>query len=59
MPDKNFDQLINTNPSSLIELKTTDAEFNYIDIWFTDQENRKLIEDNVNITLIIGTDHFG
>ena len=35
-------------------LKTTNAEFSFIKIWFTDQNNRSLeIEDNVNITLII------
>ena len=34
-------------------LKTTNGEFSFIEIWFTD--NRPLeIEDNVNITLIIG-----
>ena len=58
--DKSFDQLINIHPSSLIELKTIVAEFNFIDVWLTDQENRPLeIEDSVNITLIVGTDHFG
>ena len=37
-------------------LITTNAEFSFIEIWFTDQNNRTLeIEDNVNITLIIGT----
>ena len=35
-------------------LKTTNAEFSFIEIWFTDQDNIPLeIEDNVNITLII------
>ena len=35
-------------------LKTTNAEFPFIEIWFTGQNNRPLeIEDNVNITLII------
>ena len=37
-------------------LKTANAEFSFIEIWFTDQNKRPLeIEDNVNITLIIGT----
>ena len=37
-------------------LKTTNAEFSFIETWFTDQNNRPLeAEDNVNITLIIGT----
>ena len=36
-------------------LKTTNAEFQSIQLWFTDQNNRPLeIEDSVNITLIIG-----
>ena len=36
-------------------LKTTNAEFSFIEIWFTVQNNRPLeIEYNVNITLIIG-----
>ena len=37
-------------------LKATNAEFSFIEIWFTDQNNRPLeIDDNVNIALIIGT----
>ena len=37
-------------------LKTTNAEFSFIEIWFTDQNNRPLeIEDNVNTKLMIGT----
>ena len=36
-------------------LETTNAEFSFIEIWFTDQNNRPLEkEDNVNIRLIIG-----
>ena len=36
-------------------LKTTNAEFSFVQVWFTDQNNRPLeIEDNGNITLIIG-----
>ena len=36
-------------------LKTTNAEFSFMEIWFTDQNNRPLeIEDKLNITLIIG-----
>ena len=50
-----FGQLIIT-PRSATMLKTTNAEFPFIEIWFTNQNNRSLeIEDNVNITLIIGT----
>ena len=36
-------------------LKTTNAEFQSIQVWFTVQNNRPLeMEDSVNITLIIG-----
>ena len=56
VPNKKFGQLITITPHSLTMLKATNAEFSFIEIWFTDQNNRPLkIEDNVNITLIIGT----
>ena len=55
VPNKEFGQLITITPHSLTLLKTSNAEFSFIEIWFTDQNNRPLeIEDNVNITLIIG-----
>ena len=55
VPNKQFGQLITITPHSPTMLKTTNAEFSFIEIWFTDQNNRPLeIEDNVNITLIIG-----
>ena len=54
--NKEFGQLITITPHSPTMLKTTNAEFSFIEIWFTDQNNRPLgKEDNVNITLIIGT----
>ena len=53
--NKLFGQLITITTHSPTMLKTTNAEFSFIEIWFTDQNNRPLeIEDNVNITLIIG-----
>ena len=56
LPNKLFGQIITITPHSPTMLKTTNAEFSFIEIWFTDQNNRPLeIEDNVNITLIIGT----
>ena len=56
VPNKQFGQLITITPHSPTMLKTTNAEFSLIEIWFTDQNNRPLeLEDNVNITLIIGT----
>ena len=55
-PNKQFGQLITITPHSPTMLKTTNAEFSFIEIWFTDQNNGPLeIEDNVNITLIIVT----
>ena len=56
VPNKQFGQLITFTPHSLTMLKTTNAEFSFIEIWSTDQNNRPLeIKDNVNITLIVGT----
>ena len=53
--NKQFGQLITISPHSLIMLKTTNAEFQSVELWFTDQNNRPLeIQDSVNITLIIG-----
>ena len=55
VPNKHFGQLITITPHSPTMLKTTNAEFSFIGIRFTDSYNRPLeIEDNVNITLIIG-----
>ena len=54
VPNKQFGQLITITPHSLTMLKTNNAEVSFIEIWFTDQNNRPLeIEDNVNITLTI------
>ena len=56
VPNKKFCQLITITPHSLTMLKGTNAEFSFIEVRFKDQNNRALeIEDNVNITLIIGT----
>ena len=56
VPNKQYGQLINISPYTLIFLKTMNTEFSEIEIWFTDQNNNALeIEDNVNITLIINT----
>ena len=55
VPNEQFGQLITISPHSLTTLKTTNAEFQSIQLWFTDQNNRALeIEDRINITLIIG-----
>ena len=55
VPNKQFGQLINIAPHSLTMLGTTNTEFSSIEVWFTDQNSEPLkIEDNVNLTLIIG-----
>ena len=54
VPTKRYRQLISISPHSLVFLKTMNAEFSEIEIWFTDQNKNVLeIEDNVNISLII------
>ena len=47
-------QLIAIVLHSLTKLNTTNTEFSSIEIWFTDQNSKKLeIEHNVNMALII------
>ena len=40
--NKQFGQLITITPHSPSMLKTTNAEFLFIEVWFTDQNNRPL-----------------
>ena len=55
VPNIQFGQLITITPNSPTMFEKTNAEFSFIEIWLTDQNNRSLeIEDNVNITLMIG-----
>ena len=55
VPNKQFGQLINISPRSLTMLSTTNTEFSFIEVCFTGQNSEPLeIEDNVNLTLIIG-----
>ena len=54
VPDKKFGQLISVKPPVFIQCKTRDTIFDYIEIWFTDQNINSLqIEDKVSVTLII------
>ena len=54
MPNKSYVSLLNVEPSSLVFLKTYNAEFDEIVITFTDQNGRLLeIEDKANLTLLI------
>ena len=55
VPNKQFGQLINISPHSLTMINTVNTEFSYVEVSFTDQASKALeIEDNVNLTLIIG-----
>ena len=54
VPNKQFGQLITITPHSLTVLKTTNAEFLLIEMWFTDQNSRPLEIYYVNIALTIG-----
>ena len=52
--NKSFGQLLDILLKNLIILKTSNSEFSYIGIWFTDQNSKPLeIEDKINITLVI------
>ena len=52
VPNKQFGQLINISPHFLTMMN---SEFSFAEVWFTDQTSKALeIEDNVNLTLIIG-----
>ena len=55
IPNKQFGQLINISQYSLTMMNTVNTEFSSLEVWFTDQVSKALeIEDNVNLTLIIG-----
>ena len=55
VPNKSYGQLKITIPHPLIMLKTVNTEFSFVEVWFTDQDNRPLeIEGSVNISMIIG-----
>ena len=52
---KQFGQLIDTAPHSLRMLNTTQTEFSFVEVWFTDQNSKPLeIKDSIHLTLIIG-----
>ena len=49
VPNKSFGQLLETSPKNFIFLKTSNSEFQAIEIWFTDQNSQRLeIEDKIN-----------
>ena len=55
VPNKQFGQLINISANTLTMMNTVNTEFHFLEVWFTNQTSKALeIEDNVNLTLIIG-----
>ena len=55
VPNKEFGQLINISPHSLMMMNRVNTKFSSVEVWFTDQVSKALeIEDNVNLTIIIG-----
>ena len=54
-PNKEFGQLINISPHAFTMMNTVNTELSSVEVWFTDESSKALeIEDNVNLTLIIG-----
>ena len=54
-PNKTFGQLLNISPHVFTMMNTINTEFSSVEVWFTDQSSKPLeIEDNINLTLIIG-----
>ena len=52
---KQFGKLINISPHSLTMMNTVNTELFSVEVWSTDQVSKVLeVEDNVNLTLIIG-----
>ena len=50
VPNKQFGQLINISPHSLMMMNTINTEFSFVKVWFTDQVSQGLeIEDNVKL----------
>ena len=55
VPNKQFGHIVNISPHSLTMMSTVNTKFSFVEVWFTDQASKALeIEDNVNLTLIIG-----
>ena len=55
VPNKVFGQQIKISPHAFAMMNTINTEFFSVEVWFTDQASKALeIEDNVNLTLIIG-----
>ena len=54
VPNKSYGKLLDISSRNFIFLKSFDAEFSYIEVWFTHQISKLLgIEDKISITLVI------
>ena len=54
VPNKPFGSLWEISPTNQIFLKTFNSEYNEIEVWLTDQNNKPLeIEDRINLTMVI------
>ena len=54
VPSDDFGKLLFVEPKVLKQSKTTDSVFGYIEVWFTDQNNRPLqIEDDLSLSLMV------
>ena len=54
VPNKSFGQLLDISWEKFMFLKTSNLEFSYIEVRFTDQNSKPLeIEDKINIALVI------
>ena len=55
VPNKEFGQLLNISPHVFTVMNTLNTEFSSVEVSFMDQSTKAIeIEDNVNLTLIIG-----
>ena len=55
VPNKQFGQLLNISLHVFTMMNRVNTEFSSVEVWFTYQSSKPLeIEDNVNLTLIIG-----
>ena len=41
LPNKPFGSLLEISPTNFIFLKTSNSEFSYIEVWFTDQNHQE------------------
>ena len=53
VPNKPFGSLLENSPTNHIFLKTFNSEYEYIEVWLTDQNSQPLeIEDRINLIIV-------